>query len=254
MKWVFGLLVVCLVADANDPSRRVGALKNATTTDGWFVLGSTCMGYALSAENDHVGRFDLMVQGLEAPYPDGLEVLLYDDQKTSYYGLSAGMTCEERVKMAKDAEEVDSLFTVEFDENGQWYSPGLPISSKMGKVRRWWLVLADCDNTKNFNVAYDLKIEHTGLYARGTGPNKCSPGTAPFQDGGHAKMLSLTGLVIGLGFAVLVLVFLLCRSCQSTRNLKKGGNTHQAVAMEERGESAILDRNRRRSDAESYDI
>lgn len=209
-------------------------LQKASTTRGWNLLGSTCFGY--KAERDrhsakYDGGFDLLVKA-QQPYPEGLVVLLYDDESKSYPALTDEMSCQDKVKLAKDVNEISEYFTVTWSYDGTWNMPHVPIGGHT-KAREWYVVLANCD-ASNYTVEYDLLWEYyDGIYDAGTGPSQCSPDWTAFEQStylgaGPNKTTGMIAGVVALAVIVMLLILGLARECKKTLELKKHANLIQA--------------------------
>merc|ERR1712137_859763 len=105
--------------------------------------------------------------------------------------------------------EIGRLFTIQFDGNGIWKSPIIPITEHSG-VREWYIVLTkkcEVNATNGISVDFLPHYVHRGIYSAGTGPTQCAYDANIFTKG-EFRSFSLDGYMAGLVVLVLIVLVL----------------------------------------------
>jgi hypothetical protein len=163
---------------------------------------------------------------------EGLEVLLYDDQATSYPSLTPGMSCEEKRKRAKNYEDITKYFAVVFDKEGFWFSHHVPLADHV--PRNWYLVLSTCAGGP-YTVEHDIKWTHQGVFTAGTGPFQCTPKPEDANFFSDRDQGVVKGLIIGIivmSLFACTITAVLIRECVKTQDIISG-KAKQSVALDE---------------------
>lgn len=210
-------VVLALLAVSVTAAHGLNRFKPATSPEGWHLLGKYCFGYA--KDSQEVGRIDLQINNPNriagAAQFSNLTVLIYDSEPSSWPALRFDMTCEQKLKMAKDAFKVDQ-FTVNFDINNQWQMPHVPITETYTPLE-WYVVLARCNSAVNeqaFDVDYDLHWTGSGIYDNEMGPLQCIDNGAT----GSSTKTALTVIDILLAVVVIFLSFFVFQQRKSIMN------------------------------------
>jgi len=115
---VWGLLA-CLVS-----ARKFERVASSTT--GWYVLDKACFGYA-EGPDSHQGELNLRLVPRTSPPPQQMQVLLFDDEPSSFPSVSDKTPCSIRARSAKNYADKE-LHTVRW-VNNQWVLPTITISN-----------------------------------------------------------------------------------------------------------------------------
>lgn len=223
-----------------------------------ILLGSTCFGFSKDPKKDHIGMIHVSLHKIVVEKPNDLVVLTYDDQEDSYPSLTSSMSCEEKMRKAKNYEEVKSgsLFNVTFNLDGQWLMPRIPIVERSAP-RQWYVTLSNCQK-EEFAIDSTVSFDYDGsLYVGGTGPSQCKF----TEDGGEAKnyfseealgeLNGLTAVVVLTCLLILVLLGALAYQCFKNKRQARQGNS---IAMDDFDEAPMMKKGGGSSDDIDDDI
>jgi len=217
------LTVAVIVSAIHNNGKESHRYTNATSYDGWALLGKYCMGYSSPQTGEgstggmnEIGNIDLKIQSYQNY--ENLTVLIYDDEPTSWGALKEDMTCVEKYKYAKDFSQQDYFKVVINPVTQRWSMQRTPLFGHV-QPRTWYVVLARCANVNTddhkFDVMYDLHWSDNGVYNNGMGPDQCVD---------NGVVVDGTRVVLGVFIGIFaVITFLLAFYVKGQRvQLKRG--------------------------------
>jgi len=156
-----------------------------SSDDGFSFLGKFCFDRTPTPENGkklaHDGShmtFDLRLRNLGHEDYKDLEVLLYDDEPTSwpalhrFPGFRPALTCPEKVAMAKNSNTaggINSRFKLDLKSKGTWSMSRIKVHEHE-RPRFWYVVLANCKGFKDIHYEA-IFMNQGGTWKREFGVN-----------------------------------------------------------------------------------